>query len=183
MAQSIKILSQWLQERKKDERYLFTLLDLRALFPQLSDSAFKTLMSRAVRSELLLRVCRGVYLYKSALPKDGLLLYRVAALLRADHFNYISLETALSDAGVISQVPINWITIMSSGRSSTISCGEFGTIEYLHTRQGPEEVFSQLTYDPNCGLWRAGVRLAVRDMKATRRNCDLIDWSTVNEFI
>ena len=31
-------------------------------------------------------------------------------------FNYISLETALSDEGVISQIPINRITIMSTGR-------------------------------------------------------------------
>ncbi len=25
--------------------------------------------------------------------------------------------------------------------------------------------------------------LALRDMKTTHRNCDLIDWSVVNEFI
>ena len=104
--QPIKMLSQWLVNNTNHEHYLFTLFDMRSLFPQLSDSAFKTLMSRAVRSELLTRLCRGIYLYKSALPKDGLLLYHIAALLRADNFNYISLETVLSDAGVISQIPL-----------------------------------------------------------------------------
>ena len=92
-------------------------------------------MSQAARSELLTRRCRGIYLYKPALTTDGLLLYHVAPLLRADNFNYISLETVLSDVGVISQIPVNWISIMSSGRSNDISCGEFGAIEYIHTRQ------------------------------------------------
>lgn len=181
--QPIKMLSQWLFNNTNHEHYLFTLLDMRSLFPQLSDSAFKTLMSRAVLSELLTRICRGIYLYKPALPKDGLLLYHVAALLRADNFNYISLETVLSDVGVISQIPLNRISIMSSGRNNIITCGEFGTIEYIHTRQDPELMMHQLTYDHRCGLWRANVHLAIRDMKATHRNCDLINWSIVDEFV
>jgi hypothetical protein len=41
----------------------------------------------------------------------------------------------------------------------------------------------QLSYDANCRLWRATVPLALRDMKATHRNCDLIDWDIANEFI
>lgn len=181
--QPIKMLSQWLLNNTNYKHYLFTLFDMRSLFPQLSDSAFKTLMSRAVSSKLLTRLCRGIYLYKPALPKDGLLLYHVAALLRADNFNYISLETVLSDVGVISQIPLNWISIMSSGRSNVISCGEFGTIEYIHTRQEPELLMHQLTYDHSCGLWRANVHLAIRDMKATHRNCDLINWNIVDEFV
>lgn len=181
--QPMKTLAQWLLNNTNHEHYLFTLFDMRSLFPQLSDVAFKTLMSRAVHSGLLVRLCRGLYLYKPALPKDGLLLYRAAALLRADKFNYISLETVLSDAGVISQIPLNWISIMSSGRSSIISCGEFGTVEYVHTNQKPELLMPQLTYDHRCGLWRANVHLAIRDMKATRRNGDLIDWSIIDEFV
>jgi hypothetical protein len=181
--QPIKILTQWLVDHIKHEHYLFTPFDIRALLPQLSDAAFKALMSRAVRAKLLVRICRGLYLYKPALPKNGLLLYQACAVLRADKFNYISLETVLSDVGIISQVPLNWISIMSSGRSSIISCGEFGTIEYVHTEQEPECLRSQLIYDHNCGLWRANVHLALRDMKATRRNCDLIDWSMVDESV
>ena len=71
---------------------------------------------------------------------------------------------------------------MSSGRSNVISCEEFGTIEYVHTWQKPELLMHQLTYDHRCGLWRANVHFAIRDMKATHRNCDLIDWSIGDEF-
>lgn len=181
--QSIAQLSQWLAQNASAQHYLFSLQDFRALFPGLTKSAFKTLLSRAARSVLLERVCRGLYRYKARAPADGLLLFHAAALLRANEFNYISLETALSDAGVISQIPVNWITCMSSGRTSTISCGDFGSIEFIHTTQKPEKLLSDLYYDPNCGLWRANVKLALRDMKATHRNCDLIDWDSANEFI
>ncbi len=181
--QPMKYISQWLTENANNKRYLFALSDLRALCCDLSDAAFKTLLSRSVRSGLLVRVCRGVYLYKNVAPPDGLLLFHTAALLRADAFNYISLETALSDVGVISQVPMNWITVMSSGRSNTISCGNFGTIEFVHTKQNPVNIMSQLNYDHSCGLWRANVALALKDMKATRRDCSLIDWDIANELI
>lgn len=180
---SMKVLEDWLQQHATNEHYLFLSQDLRALFPGLSDSAFKTLLSRAVRDGYLTRVCRGLYLYRNAMPLDGLLLFHAAATLRARAFNYISLETALSDAGVISQVPMQWITIMSSSCSAIISCGEFGTIEFVHTDQKPTDVMDKLSYDARCGLWRASIALAIRDMKATRRNTDLIDWDMVHEFI
>lgn len=118
-----------------------------------------------------------------AAPSDGLLLFRVAARLRADGLNYISLETALSDAGVISQVPINWVTLMSSGRSNTISCGRWGTIEFVHTRQQAGELASQLHYDSRCALWRASVPLALRDMRTTHRSLNLVDESVAHEFV
>ena len=110
------------------------------------------------------------------------MLFHIAALIRANQFNYISLETALSDEGVISQIPINWISIESSGRSNVISCGEFGTIEFVHTEKKPSDLVDQLTYDGDCGLWRASVSLALKDMKRAKRNCDLIDWDVANEF-
>lgn len=179
----MKVLSNWLQQNANGEHYLFTLQDLRALFPDLSDLAFKTLLSRAVHLEYLARICRGLYVYKKAIPSNGLLLFHAAAHLRSNEFNYISLETVLSDAGVISQIPMNWVSMMSSGRSNIISCGDFGTIEFIHTNQKGIDVMEQLSYDVNCRLWRANVDLALRDMKVTHRNCDLIDWDAANELI
>lgn len=165
------------------EQYLFAQQALRALYPSLSDCAYRVLLNRAVASGLLTRICRGIYLFQRNLPKDGLLLFHIAALLRANEFNYISLETVLSDAGVISQIPVNWVSILSSGRSNQINCGEFGTIEFIHTRQKPVDVAQQLHYDTRCGLWRASVALALKDMRRMRRNCDLINWEIANEFI
>lgn len=181
--QPIKTLTHWLQENVSQANYLFSLQDLSALCPDISDSAFKTLLSRAVTLGYLERVCRGLYAYKSAEYSNGLLLFHAAAYLRSDEFNYISLETVLSDAGVISQIPMNTISIMSSGRTNKLSCGNLGIIEFIHTTQKSADIMDQLTYDRECRLWRASVQLAVRDMKRTHRNCDLIDWEIANELI
>jgi predicted transcriptional regulator of viral defense system len=181
--QPIRHLTRSLESLATADHYLFTPDDLRALLPHTSESAFKTLLSRAVRSGHLARVCRGLYLYDRADYPRGLVLFHAVARLRADTFNYISLETALSDAGVISQMPIDGITVMSSGRSNTIRCGVWGTIAYVHTSRSPDEVAHELHYDQRCHLWRASVGLAVQDMRATRRDMDLIDWSVVHESV
>ncbi len=88
--QPLKYLAQVLHNLASSEHSLFTLSNLRTLLPQHSDGAFKTLLSRANKSGLLVRVCRGVYLYP-----EVVLLYHVAALLRAGDLNYIRLESAL----------------------------------------------------------------------------------------
>lgn len=179
----MKALISWLSQNVSSEHYLFSLKDLRPLCPDLSDTALKTMLSRTVSLGYLERVCRGLYTYQKLDHSNGLLLFHAAAYLRSNEFNYISLETVLSDAGVISQIPMNTISIMSSGRSNKISCGKFGMIEFIHTAQKPAEIMDQLTYDTNCRLWRASVRVALMDMKRTRRSLDLIDWDAANELI
>lgn len=181
--QPLKFLSTWLMENANQEHYLFSTKNLKNIIPKLSDEAFKMLLSRAVRSGILTRVCRSVYLYKKAMRHDGLLLFHIARCLRPMDFNYISLETALSDVGIISQIPLAWITLVTSGRKNTISCGEFGTIEFIHTSRHSDDIKDQLIYDSRCHMWRANVKLAIQDMKITRRNCDLINWDVVNELM
>lgn len=181
--QPVRILESVLSEYAKNGRFLFTASDLRPLLPNLSDAAFKTLLSRSVDSKILTRLCRGLYLCEKNYQPDGLLLFHAAAILRPQSFNYLSLETILSEAGIISQIPINWISIMSSGRSNTIQCGQFGTIEYIHTEQKPSDIKDELTYDKKYGFWKASVKLALRDMKITKRAQDLINWDIANDFI
>lgn len=165
------------------EHYLFTLSDLSSLLPDHTQAALQVLLGRAVRANVLQRVCRGLYLYPDVYPNDGLLLYHAAARLRAGDFNYLSLESVLSDAGVISQVPIGWITLMSSGRNRIVDCGHFGRIEFIHTRRPVTDIAAHLHWDSHCHLWRASVALALRDMKYTHRNTDLIVWELAHEFV
>lgn len=181
--QPIRFLQSWLMENTNQDHYLFATQDFRNLMSELSDESFKMLLSRAVKSGILTKVCRSVFLYKKALRNDGLLLFHVIPVLRPFEFNYISLETVLSDSGVISQIPLNCITVMTSGRTNKIACGEFGTIEFIHTSRSIYDVMEHLSYDSRCGMWRASVKLALWDMKVTRRNCDLIDWDLANELI
>jgi hypothetical protein len=181
--QPIKKLTRILELLADEEHYLFTLDDLHGALPEVTRGAVKAVVCRAEKDGLLRRVCRGIYLYPKAAYPPGLLLYHAAARLRAAEFNYISLESALSDAGVISQVHINWITLMSSGRSTIVSCGAFGTIEFIHTKRRPETIAAQLVYDQRCHLWRASVPLALKDMNSTKRSTDLIDAEAINELV
>lgn len=179
--QPIRHLERLLADLATPERYLFSAADLQALCPPSSN--LSVLLSRSAKAGILHRVCRGVYLYPRVVYPRGLVLFHAAALLRANAFNYISLETALSDAGMISQVPFSRITLMSSGRTNTISCGSYGALEFVHTVRRPDDLAGQLTYDAACRLWRASPSLALRDMRATRRNLSLVNPEVPREFV
>lgn len=181
--QPINQLAQTLASLADEEHYLFSIRDLQAILPEKNTTSLRALVARAEKNGMLKRVCRGLYLYPKVDSPAGLILYHAAARLRANEFNYISLETALSDAGVISQIPMNWITLMSSGRCYTVDCGSFGHIEFVHTKKKLDKIVSHIEYDPICRLWRASVSLALRDMALTRRDTDLINWEVANEFI
>ncbi len=179
--QPLKQLSAVLRTLADREHCIFSASDLAAAVPGCGQLA--VLLSRATKAGLLRRVCRGIYFYPVPGYPAEHLLFHAAARLRAGEFNYISLETALSDAGVISQVPIHWITLMTSGRSHVVDCGDNGHIEFVHTAQRPEALGGELTYDPERRLWRASVRQALRDMKATRRSLELVDEEAANELV
>ncbi|MDP1586947.1 MAG: hypothetical protein Q8M07_04360 [Prosthecobacter sp.] len=179
--QPLKQLSTTLRSLANRESCIFAPSDLAAAVPGCGQLA--VLLSRAAKAGLLKRVCRGIYLYPVSDYPVGNLLFHAAARLRAGEFNYISLETVLSDAGVISQVPMNWISLMSSGRSHVVDCDDHGHIEFVHTAQRPEDLDGELTYDTERHLWRASVRQALRDMKATRRSMKLVDEEVARELV
>jgi predicted transcriptional regulator of viral defense system len=181
MMQPLKQLTQSLRALADREHCVFAQSDLAGAVPECGQLA--VLLSRATQAGLLKRVCRGVYLYPVADYPLEHLLFHTAARLRASEFNYISLETTLSDAGVISQVPMNWISLMSSGRSHVVNCGDYGHIEFVHTAQQPEQLSEELTYDVDRHVWRASVQQALRDMRATRRSMDLVNEEVAHELV
>ena len=179
--QPLKQLARSLRELADREHCVFAPSDLAAAVP--GCRGLHVLLSRATKAGLLQRICRGIYYYPVRDYPSGHLLYHAAARLRAGEFNYLSLETVLSEAGVISQVPMNWISLMTSGRSHVVRCGDYGHIEFVHTNQRPEEIGDELTYDKERRLWRASVRQALRDMKATRRSMELVDEEAARELV
>ena len=179
--QPIKQLAETLRSLADLEHCVFAASDLAAAVPGCTQMA--VLLSRATKSGLLKRVCRGIYFYPVPNYSSGNLLYHAASRLRASEFNYISLETVLSDAGVISQLPMNWISLMTSGRSHVVDCGDYGHIEFVHTAQRPDDVAGELTFDAERHLWRASVRQALRDMKATRRSRELVNEEVARELV
>lgn len=179
--QPLRQLERTLRSLAGRERCVFAPADLAGAVPGCGQLA--VLLSRATKAGVLMRICRGIYLYPVADFPTEHVLFHAAARLRAGEFNYISLETVLSDAGVISQVPFQWISVMTSGRSHVVDCGDFGRIEFVHTAQRPDDVSGELVYDGERHLWRASVRQAMRDMKATRRSMELVDEEVLSELV
>ena len=181
--QNIDILQNTLDNLANKDNYIFSTDSFRVLFPNLSKSGLLMLLSRAVKKGLLLRLCKGYYLYPKAQYQKGYELYNLATVLRKNNFCYLSLESILTEAGIISQIPLNTITVMTNGRSGKINCGKFGTIEFIHTKKDINSITKQLVYDKNYQIWKASPKLAYQDMLDTKRPLDLIDKEVLNEFI
>lgn len=169
---NLRTIEKELQRLVDENNYLFSATDLRVLLPTLSDSAFKSLLHRLCKNEYIYKVVKGLFLYPYLGLKKGNVLFHVAAKMRNSNFNYLSLETVLSREGAISQIPLQWISLMSSGRSYKVSCNNYGTIEFVHTKRKPSQLVNHLTYDSQLRLWVADTHLAIEDMKNTHRSME-----------
>jgi hypothetical protein len=84
--QPIKKLAKTLEDLAGPDHYLFSANDFYQIFPDMPVENLRVVLGRAVKSELLVRVCKGIYLYpKSGYPK-GFDLYHTAARLRDSTF-------------------------------------------------------------------------------------------------
>lgn len=169
----IKTLDRW------DQRgfWAFTTPTLKMLFPE-SDRARTKALTAHQAAGLIERIARGLYINPRArnLPVD--LLSALVAWLRPWDLSYLSLESALSEAGLISQIPSR-LTVMTTGRSQTFTT-PYGTIEFTHTAQTPEQLrqgraAGDLVWDSQRSLWLATPARARRDLAKARRNLDLVE--------
>lgn len=156
-------------------RYVYTLRDLRRIFPEDSAKTLKEGLARLVRAGMLQRVCRGVYLFLLARGRDGYTIERIAKALRRGEYNYVSNESALSEYGAISQAPVDRLTVMTTGRRGTYAT-PYGTIEFTHTSRNPLEIMAG---SRNVGRpLRLGTpQAAWRDLKRVGRNTHLVNES------
>lgn len=173
--QPMTVLTTTLEQCGNKNHHLFSLEDFLVLFPDFTVENLRMLLSRGVQKGILERVCKGIYLYPKAAYDPSLMLFAVAAKLRCDHFNYVSFETVLSHCGLISQIPLGWIVVMTRGRRGIINCGRFGSVEFIHTESVSDKKLSQLHLDSVTGMWWASPQVALQDMKKARRPFDLVD--------
>lgn len=170
LMQPMQQLEDWLRtSARTTPGHLYPAYAFRSLFPHMSPGAYRALLHRAQHRGVLERVCQGIYQYPGHPDTSGLILFRAAALLRAHSFSYISLETVLSEAGIISQMPLAWVTLVSMGRSAQIECGRYGTIEFVHTERPMSDIVDQLHYVPERHLYMASPELALADMRRFQR--------------
>lgn len=154
--------------------WLFTPSMLRIMFPDESDEALKVSVGRQVAQGHLEKIAHGLYANPRAnsRPQDYPL-ESLIAYLRPDDFSYITAETILSEAGVISQMP-SLLVVMTTGKKKTVKTF-FGDIEFIHT-DIPLRALKEGTFlDENRKCYVATVGKAYEDLKRMRRSLDLID--------
>lgn len=155
-------------------RRVFTLADLRKIFPEGGDETFSAAIRRFSMDDnpILKQACRGVYVNIRSRNPFTNLLEEIARTVRRGHHSYISLESALSEYGRISQIPIKRITVVTTGRSAKLAT-EFGVIELNMTRRNPAEFIDQLI-DTGRPLRMASEELAEEDLLRYGRNCHML---------
>lgn len=154
-------------------RFVYSSKDISKLFFEESDRSRQATVARLVNSGVLERPSKGVYVYSLSRHKGSDTLERVAKTLRRGEYNYISLESALSEYGVISQVPVGRITVMTTGRKGEYKT-PYGVIEFTHTERSVTDILSSVQ-DRGRPLRIATKEAALRDLRRVGRNTHLID--------
>ena len=161
-------------------RYVFSKTELRNLiFASESKSSFERSLERLVVSGLLERAARGVYINPNAKSHDSYAIERIAKALRPGEYSYVSLESALSEYGAISQIPVDRLTVVTTGRKGLMHT-PYGVIEFTHTEKIPSKIIGHIKQVPNRPLRIASKALAWRELKRVGRNTNMVNQEVVN---
>lgn len=174
--EAIEILRIW----DKKGKYVFTKHDLQKLFFQDSPASLTASLNRLVKDKLLIRACSGVYVNPNAISFDGYTLEHIAIALRKGEYNYLSLESALSEYGIISQILMDRITVMTTGRKGTYKT-VFGVIEYTHTKRPASDILKGISKIEKRPLRIASKKIAWRDLKRVGRNTAMVNLEELND--
>jgi len=123
---------------------------------------------------LLQRVARGLYVNPAASSKNRWIGEEIAKALRPGQLSYLSLESILSEYGVISQIPVSRMTVMTTGASGLIET-PYGVIEFTHTKRSVAEIIKRTLMPKGRPLRIATLEAAVRDLLRVGRNVNMMD--------
>ena len=154
-------------------RYVFRKHDLAIVLDESGRTLDQTL-ARLKKAGVLERPAHGVYAFAHSRHLGPTTIEHIARNLRRGELTYESLESALSRHGVISQIPINRLTLMTTGRSGEYRT-PYGVIEFTHTKQPVANILPELIERESHALPLASKQLAYANLRSVRRNLDLVD--------
>lgn len=153
--------------------YVLTKGDMEKLFKNEHAKTLEKSLQRLVDAGVLQRACRGTYVYMLARSKKGMTIQDIASVLRRGHYSYVSLESALSEYGVISQIPMSRITLMTTGMSGLYET-PYGTIEFTHTKRSVADLIRRTVSIKGRSLRYAKQSAALVDLVRVGRNTNMI---------
>jgi len=175
-SEAIAVLRAW----DRRGRYVFTRGTLAKLFPEDEAKTFTESLNRLVKAGLLTRAGRGVYVNPHAQSLDSRTIERIAQALRPGEYNYLSLESMLSEYGEISQIPIDRLTVMTTGRKGFYRT-PYGVIEFTHTARPISDILAHIKQVEGRPLRIADRKAAWRDLKRVGRNVAMVKETSTDE--
>ncbi|UYM16127.1 type IV toxin-antitoxin system AbiEi family antitoxin [Endozoicomonas euniceicola] len=177
MNQSIAIKR--LNELDRQGRYVFTLRDIGKVFAEDTGKTLQAGLNRLIKQGFLIRAIKGIYVFALSRQKGNDTLELIAKTMRRGEYSYLSLESALAEYGVISQIPIDRLTVMTTGRKGEYKT-PFGTIEFTHTKRSAAEIINSIK-SVGRPLRLATKEAAWRDLKRVGRNTHLVNEQAIDE--
>ena len=171
-----------LWELDRDGRAVFSVAELRKIFPERSGHTFTDGLRRLVTKGILKRAAHGVYVNALSRGPRAYLNEEVAIRLRSGEYSYVSLESALSAFGVISQIPVGRTTVMTTGRSGEIQT-IYGTLDFTHTERPVRDILASTLVIEGRPLRFARLETALRDLRRVGRNLDLVNMDVYREIL
>lgn len=160
-------------------RYLFRSRELGLLFNENGNTLRQTI-KRLLSDEVILRVARDVYLYAFR-HSERSLIGDIAVFLRPGDYTYESLESAASQWGIISQIPVGRISCVTTGKGGEVRT-PFGVVDYEHTDASVGElVVETIERTPDSALPIATKERTLSDLLNFDRSTELIDWNEVDD--
>jgi hypothetical protein len=174
-----RLLMQKLDDMDRRGVWAYTPATFSALLGEPEPNYLNLMMKRLADQGVLLRAARGVYVNPHARSMPGDVRSGLIRFLRPREVTYVSLESRLSEVGVISQITtaLTCMTTGSPGRFNT----PWGAVEFTHTDR-PILVGTDV-HVRNDGVLEATAERAARDLRRVGRNTDLIDEPTLAEVI
>ena len=153
---------------------IFSASDLALMLNREDNKAFRTVISKSISNQTLKRVTKGIYVNAHLPPDPKGAIYKIAKLLRWQYFNYVSLESQVSFLGMISQIPMGYLSVMTTGRSGSFTT-DYGKIEFTHTSRDIKLLKHSVYFDDEIGMFRANQKRAIADLKRVGRNIHMIE--------
>jgi len=171
---------QALQLWDKKGKYVFTTRELHKIFYYDNHKTCTEGIYRLVKDNLLVRAYRGIYVNPNARSIDPYVIEHIAKALRYGEYNYVSLESLLSEYGLISQILVDRLTVMTTGRKGVCHTS-YGTIEFTHTKRSISEIIHDIKQTENRPLRIVSKQIAWRDLKRVGRNIGMVDRDQLND--
>ena len=160
-------------------RILFRSRELGTLFGESGDTLRSTI-KRLAADGILERVALDAFLYLLFHPNCCDVLGHFATFLRPGEVTYESLESAASQWGFISQIPLGRISCVTTGAEGLVDT-RFGAIEFIHTDDDSNDVKRGiLDRMPRNRLPIATEERCLHDLVSRKRSLELIDWDEVD---